>query len=156
MTEQSAKQEILQVKGGCVHTRGEHDLEDGCGEDSCSDYVSAESDAEDDEMKLISVENDKKDDIVSSSSSGEIKRPFQPKSIVIPSTKELEIAENNIDNCTFVPTHPGLPVMPSVPPQSPQEKAQLAAREGKVRKFLFVSVYCTQITVATHCQYWSQ
>lgn len=129
MTEQLAKQEILQVTGGCVRTRGEHNLEDRTKEDSGSDYVSAESDAEDDQNKVTSVKNDKKHHNLSSSTA--IKRHSQPKSIIIPSTEELEIPESS-GSSSFVPTHPGLPVMPSVPPQSPQEKAQIAAREGKV------------------------
>ena len=126
MTEHLAKQ---------VRTCGEHNLED-CnnkeeqGEDSGSDYVSAESDAEDDQKKKISGENERKDS--SSISNSGIKRKTQPKSIIIPSSEELEICTDRHNNCTFVPTHPGLPVMPSVPPPSPQEKAQIAAREGKV------------------------
>lgn len=129
MTEQLAKQEISQVTAGCVYARGEHNLEDESKEDSGSDYVSAES--EDDQDKISSIESKEKCSNVSSNS--EIKRHSQPKSIVIPSTEEeLEVPGGSNDNYSFVPTHPGLPVMPSVPPQSPQEKAQIAAREGKV------------------------
>lgn len=102
--------------------------EEGEGEDSGSEYVSAESDAEDDQK--ISGENEGKDSSIISNSG--IKRKAQPKSIIIPSSEELEICTDRYNNCTFMPTHPGLPVMPSVPPPSPQEKAQMAAREGKV------------------------
>lgn len=126
--EHSAKREILQVTDGCVRTRGEHNLEDGTNEDSGSDYLSAESDTEDDQNKVVSVVNE---NIVPSSSGG-IKRHPQPKNVVIPSPDEELAIPGDSDNYAFVPTHPGLPVMPSVPPQSPQEKAQIAAREGKV------------------------
>lgn len=128
MTEQLAKQEILKVTSGCVDTHGEHNLEDESGEDTGSDYVSAGSDAEDDQKKVASVRNEKRS-VLSNSA---IKRHSQPASIVIPPTEELEMPGDSSDRCTFVPTHPGLPVMPSVPPQSPQEKAQVAAKEGKL------------------------
>ena len=133
MTEQLAKQETSQVTAGCIHALGEHNLEDGSNEDSGSDYLSAES--EDDQDKINSIESKEKYSNVSSNIG--IKRHSQPKSIVIPSTEEeLEVPGGSSENCTFLPTHPGLPVMPSVPPQSPQEKAQIAAREGKVWKVL--------------------
>ena len=129
-----------------VCTRGEHNVSDnvrdnvtvedcikesqgrGQGEDSGSDYVSAESDAEDDQK--IGGKNEGKDSSIKSHSG--IKRQTQPKNIIIPFSEESEMCTADRHNsCTFVPTHPGLPVMPSVPP-SPQEKAQIAAREGKV------------------------
>ena len=136
MTEHLAKQKILQVTGGRVRTRGEHNLEDYNKEDrgedseSGSDYISAESDAEDEQKKMISSENEENDNNISSNI--RIKRKTQPKSIIVPSSEELEICGGRDNSCAFMPTHPGLPVMPSVPPQCPQEKAQIAAREGKV------------------------
>jgi len=135
MTEQLAEQEIVQARSGYGHIRGEHDLEDGTEEDSCSDYMSAESDAENEQKEVIS--NQKDSGVLSSS---RITQKSQPKSIVIPSTEELEIPRDNSDNSTFIPSHPGLPVMPSVPPQSPQEKARLAAKEGKVKRIKNLSV----------------
>ena len=156
MTEHLTKQEILQITGGCVRTRGEHNLEEcnkeDLGEDSGSDYVSAESDAEDDQKKMTSGENEGKDGSTLSNSG--IKRKTQPKSIIIPSSEELEICGGRHNSCSFVPTHPGLPVMPSVPPPSPQEKAQIAAREGKVDRLpIFNVTFINFIAVATYCKY---
>ena len=129
MTEQLAKQEISQVTVGCIQTHGEHNLEDWNKEDSGSEYVSAES--EDEQDKIIGIESKESCNNVLSNSG--IKRHSQPQSIFIPSTEEeLEVPGGSNDSYSFMPTHPGLPVMPSVPPQSPQEKAQIAAREGKV------------------------
>lgn len=130
------EQENLQATSDYGRTRGEHNLEDETGEDSCSDYVSAESDTDDNHKEPFGDRNDEKGNSVLSSHG--IKRKSQPKSVIIPprppSVEELEISEDNNDRSTFVPAHPGLPVMPSVPPQSPEEKVRLAAREGKVRK----------------------
>ena len=132
--ERSAEQEVLKFTAGRGHTRGEHNLED---EDSCSDYMSAESDKEESEPRseqqrpLSSTRsiNSNNSNNVSLSRSSARHKPL-PDRLTLPSDEELEIPTNINDNYT-VPVHPGLPVIPSVPP-SPQEKAQVAAREGRV------------------------
>jgi len=137
MTEHLANQ-VLEVTDsvtdGCVSTRGEHNLEDGKDRDgdSGSDYISAESEAESDGEDDPESSREVKDSGISRN--GGITRQTHPKSIIIPSSRESEVCGemHNSTSCSFLPTHPGLPVMPSVPPQSPQEKAQIAAREGKV------------------------
>ena len=117
------------VSDGCVSARGERNLEDwkDRNDDSGSDYISAESDGEDDPKSSREAKHS------GISRNSGIKRQTQPKSIIIPSSRnKSEVCEEIHNSCSFVPAHPGLPVMPSVPPQSPEEKAQIAAREGKV------------------------
>jgi len=128
--ERSAEQEVLKSTAGRGHTRGEHNLED---EDSCSDYMSAESDKDESEQQrplssTRSINSNNSNNV--SLSRGSARHKPLPDRLTLPSDEELEIPTNINDNYT-VPVHPGLPVIPSVPP-SPQEKAQVAAKEGRV------------------------
>jgi len=137
--ERSAEQEVLKSTAGRGHTRGEHNLED---EDSCSDYVSAESDKDESEQQgllsvINSIKNTNNSSNINHSRSLARHKPL-PERLTLPLDEELEISRNINDNYT-VPIHPGLPVVPSVPP-SPQEKAQVAAKEGRVS-----DMYCAPL-----------
>ncbi|XP_065912458.1 amyloid-beta A4 precursor protein-binding family A member 1-like isoform X2 [Dysidea avara] len=127
----SAEQEVLKSTAGRGHTHGVHNLED---EDSCSDYMSAESDKDESDQQLSlsnarSSKNTNNSSNISPSRSSARHKPL-PDRLTLTSDEELEIPTNISDRYT-VPVHPGLPVIPSVPP-SPQEKAQVAAKEGRL------------------------
>ena len=154
--ERSAEWEILKSTVSRRRNRGEHNLED---EDSCSDYLSAESDKdESDQQPSLSntylITNTNNSSNISAPRSCARRKPL-PDKLTLTSDEELEVPANLNDSYT-VPVHPGLPVIPSVPP-SPQEKAQVAAREGRVSDTFHEC--CRNVMLLyvapTYCKYWS-